>query len=314
MQTGRQTPTAGTAGQGKERMMNRRDFHRLGALAALAQGSLVGPLAAQTTAAASKPKLSVMLWTLGRRMAPDAQVDIAAKAGYGGVELLSDYKNWKPDQMAAFRARLKSTGLVVDSMVSGGSPLVDPDKRSALVDSVTASIPFAKDFGCSQFILTAGGSLAGQTPEAKRTAIVETLKRVSDATAKDNIEVLLEPIDLLERKNSAVTSVVEGFEIVREVARPNIKVLYDFYHEQRGAGNLLQKLDGNLELVGLVHIADVPKRTAPGTGEINYINIYKRLAEMKYNRWIAMEFYPTGDAVPVLRTARIEVEKAFAGD
>jgi hydroxypyruvate isomerase len=107
--------------------------------------------------------------------------------------------------------------------------------------------------------------------------------------------------------------VVEGFEIVREVARPNIKVLYDFYHEQRGAGNLLQKLDGNLELVGLVHIADVPKRTAPGTGEVNYINIYKRLAEMKYNRWIAMEFYPMGDPVSILKTARIEVEKAFAG-
>ncbi|HXE64789.1 MAG TPA: TIM barrel protein [Bryobacteraceae bacterium] len=293
--------------------MNRRDFHRLGALAALAQGSLVRPVAAQTATAASKPKLSVMLWTLGRQMPVDAQVDIAAKAGYAGVELLGDYKTWKPDQMAAFQAKLKSTGMVVDSMVSGSSTLVDPDKLPALVSSVTASIPFAKDFGCSQFILTAGVSLAGQAPEAKRTAIVDALKRVSDATAKDNIEVLLEPIDLLERKNSAVTSVTEGFEIVREVARPNIKVLYDFYHEQRGAGNLLQKLDGNLELVGLVHIADVPKRTAPGTGEVNYINIYKRLAEMKYNRWIAMEFYPTGDAVSILKTARTEVEKAFAG-
>ena len=293
--------------------MNRRDFTRLGAVAALAQGSLVRRMAAQTATAAIKPKLSIMLWTLGRQMPADAQVDIAAKAGYAGVELLGDYKTWKPDQMAAFRAKLKSTGMVVDSMVSGSSSLVDPDKLSALVDSVTASIPFAKDFGCSQFILTAGVLLPGQAPDAKRKAIVEALKRVSDATSKDNIEVLLEPIDLLERKTSAVTSVVEGFEIVREVARPNIKVLYDFYHEQRGAGNLLQKLDGNLDLIGLVHIADVPKRTEPGTGEVNYMNIYKRLAEMKYNRWIAMEFYPTGDPVTILRKARNEVENAFAG-
>jgi hydroxypyruvate isomerase len=305
----------------EERIMNRREFNRLGALAALAQGPLVRHMAAQTatsglsssTTAASKPKLSIMLWTLGRQMPADAQADIAAKAGYAGVELLGDYKTWKPDQLAAFKTKLKSTGLVVDSMVSGAGSLVDPDKLPVLVNSVIASIPFAKDFGCSQFILTAGASLAGQAPDAKRKAIVEALQRVSDATAKDNIEVLLEPIDLLERKDSAVTSVTEGFEIVREVARPNIRVLYDFYHEQRGAGNLLQKLDGNLDLVGLVHIADVPKRTEPGTGEVNYINIYKRLAEMKYNRWIAMEFYPTGDAVSVLKTARTEVEKAFAG-
>ena len=293
--------------------MNRREFNRLGAVAALAQCSLVRHMAAQTATTTTKPKLSVMLWTLGRQMPADAQVDIAAKAGYAGVELLGDYKTWKPDQLAAFKAKLKSTGMVVDSMVSGAGSLVNPDRLSTLVDSVIASIPFAKDFGCSQFILTAGPLLAGQAPDAKRKAIVEALQRVSDATAKDNIEVLLEPIDLLERKDSAVTSVVEGFEIVREVARPNIRVLYDFYHEQRGAGNLLQKLDGNLDLIGLVHIADVPKRTEPGTGEVNYINIYKRLAEMKYTRWIAMEFYPTGDAVSILRTARTEVEKAFAG-
>jgi len=275
---------------------------------------MVRQMAAQTAAAASKPKLSIMIWTLGRQLSADAQVDIAARAGYAGVELLGDYKTWKPDQMAAFKAKLKSTGIVVDSMVSGSSSLVDPEKVQALVDSVTASIPFAKDFGCPQFILTAGVTLPGQTPDAKRKAIVEALKRVSDVTAKDNIEVLLEPIDVLERKTSAVTSVVEGFEIAREVGRPNIKVLYDFYHEQRGAGNLLEKLDGNLDLIGLVHIADVPKRTAPGTGEVNYINIYKRLAEMKYNRWIAMEFYPTGgDAVSILKTARGEVEKAFVG-
>src|SRR6185503_3466092 len=138
--------------------MNRREFTRFGALAALAQGSLVRQMAAQTATTAIKPKLSIMLWTLGRQMPADAQVDIAAKAGYAGVELLGDYKTWKPEQMAAFKAKLKSTGMVVDSMVSGGGPLVDPDKISALVDSVTASIPFAKDFGCPQLILTAGAS------------------------------------------------------------------------------------------------------------------------------------------------------------
>jgi len=290
--------------------MHRREFNRLSVIAALAQSALAPAAKAQT--AAIKPKLSVMIWTLGKQLQPDEQADIVAKAGYAGVELVGDYKTWKPEQMAAFRAKLKSTGLVVDSMLTGGSSLVNPDKTQSVVDSVNASLPYARDFGCTQFILTSGPWLAGQAPEAKRKAIVDTLKRVSDATAKDNIEVLLEPIDLLERKDSAVTSVSEGFEIVREVARPNIKVLYDFYHEQRGSGNVLQKLDGNMDLVGLVHIADVPKRTEPGTGEVNYINIYKRLAELKYNRWIAMEYYPAGDPIASLRTARLEVEKAFA--
>jgi hydroxypyruvate isomerase len=54
----------------------------------------------------------------------------------------------------------------------------------------------------------------------------------------------------------------------------------------------------------LVHIADVPGRHAPGTGEINYENIYRKLAELKYNRIVAMEFIPLGDPVAELRQAR----------
>ena len=56
--------------------------------------------------------------------------------------------------------------------------------------------------------------------------------------------------------------------------------------------------------MGLIHIADVPGRHEPGTGEINYLNIYRKLAELNYRGTIAMEFYPTGDIVETLRRAR----------
>ena len=54
-------------------------------------------------------------------------------------------------------------------------------------------------------------------------------------------------------------------------------------------------------------MADVPGRHEPGTGEINYANVYKKLAELHYTGVIAMEFYPTGDVVQTLRKAREEV-------
>jgi hydroxypyruvate isomerase len=54
----------------------------------------------------------------------------------------------------------------------------------------------------------------------------------------------------------------------------------------------------------VVHVADVPGRHEPGTGEINYSNIYKKLAALQYDRYIAMEFLPTGDPVESLRAAR----------
>jgi len=73
---------------------------------------------------------------------------------------------------------------------------------------------------------------------------------------------------------------------------------------------LIANLQRHADKVGLIHIADVPGRHEPGTGEINYLNIYKKLAELNYNRYVAMEFLPTGDAVKILAHARQEALQA----
>jgi hydroxypyruvate isomerase len=138
------------------------------------------------------------------------------------------------------------------------------------------------------------------------------LKHASDVGAKNGIDIVIEPIDLIEDPAIFLTSVKDGFEIVRAVNRPNVKVLYDFYHEQRGGGNLIEKLEKNIEWVGLVHIADVPGRHEPGTGEIDYTNIYRSLGKLHYNRFIAMEYGPTIDPVASLRKARMEAQQAIA--
>jgi hydroxypyruvate isomerase len=71
-------------------------------------------------------------------------------------------------------------------------------------------------------------------------------------------------------------------------------------------GNLIEKLEKNIDEVGLIHVADVPGRHEPGTGEVNFGNVYRALARLKYRGVIAMEFYPTGDVVETLRRAREE--------
>lgn len=67
---------------------------------------------------------------------------------------------------------------------------------------------------------------------------------------------------------------------------------------------MIEKLEKNIDWIRLIHVADVPGRHEPGTGEINYRSIYRKLAELKYQGTVAMEFYPTGDPVETLRLAR----------
>jgi hydroxypyruvate isomerase len=83
--------------------------------------------------------------------------------------------------------------------------------------------------------------------------------------AKEQIDIVIEPIDQLENPTIYLASVTDGFDIVREVNSPNVKVLYDFYHEQRSFGNLIEKVEKNIGWIGLVHVADVPGRHEPGS-------------------------------------------------
>ena len=66
-------------------------------------------------------------------------------------------------------------------------------------------------------------------------------------------------------------------------------------------------------MIGLIHVADVPGRHEPGTGEINYGNIYRKLAQLGYKKNVAMEFLPAGDPVAALRKAKEQVWSAVQG-
>jgi hydroxypyruvate isomerase len=92
-----------------------------------------------------------------------------------------------------------------------------------------------------------------------------------------------------------------------------VQFLYDIFHEQMGFGNLIEKLDKNIDVIGLIHIADVPGRHEPGTGEINYGNVYRKLAELNYRKNVAMEFLPVGEPVAALRRAKEQVWSAVKG-
>jgi hydroxypyruvate isomerase len=135
---------------------------------------------------------------------------------------------------------------------------------------------------------------------------LKALSRVIEGKkiAGESVRLLLENIDPEENPKYFLTSVARGFEIIKAVNHPQVQFCYDLFHEQISEGNLIEKLQRNIQHVGLIHVADVPGRHKPGTGEINYASIYRKLVELKYNHVVAMEFLPLGDPVEELRVAR----------
>jgi hydroxypyruvate isomerase len=267
--------------------------------------------ASQASPNATPPfKLSVMLWTVYEKLRFDQRIEKVAEAGYNAVELVNEYKNFTKEDYARFRAKKRELHLAVDATSGISHSLCDASQRNAFLDEVRAKLPVLEELECNKLIILSGDKVPGQSPQQMHQNCIEGLKRAADIAATKNVGLLLENIDPEENPKYFLTSVSEGFEIVRSVHAPNVQFLYDFFHEQIAEGNLLAKLEKNLDLIGVVHIADVPGRHDPGTGEINYPNIYRKLGQLGFNGYVAMEFIPEGETVAALSTAR-EIAMAY---
>jgi len=96
----------------------------------------------------------------------------------------------------------------------------------------------------------------------------------------------------------------EGFQILDEVGSPRVKLLFDIYHQQITEGDLISRITSNISKIGHFHVADVPGRMEPGTGEINYVNVFKAIAATDYADHVGLEFRCSGTPEAALAQVR----------
>ena len=300
--------------------MNRRTFAQT--LAAGALGAAVPAFPAKTSAnpaaapAGAPPPfaLSVMLWTVFNDLPFEERLAKVAEAGYSKVELVGEYnsRNWtRADYDRANTAR-KRLGIEIDATAGLKYAVANPAERDPFLAELKGALAQMETLGCPAMIVMSGDTVPELSRETQHQSCVEGLKRAAELVEGKQIDgkpvrLLLECIHVEERAKYFLTRANEAIEVVRAVNHPQVQFLYDIYHEQMGFGNLIDKLDKHIDLIGLIHIADVPGRHQPGTGEINYGNIYKKLAQLNYRHNVAMEFQPIGDQVSALRAAKAEV-------
>ena len=291
--------------------MNRRTFTRTAA--GMLAGSML-PIRSTAAGASSAPVangsgaeapfgLSVMLWTIFRDLPFEQRLEKVAQAGYTNVELVGEYEKWSEQDFDRANAKRKQLGITFDCTAGLNHSLCNPTERDSLIAEFRQTLPIMRKLDCPAMIFLTGNTVPGMSVQDQQQSCVDGLKAAAKLVDGDR-PARSENIDPEENPKYFLTSVTMGFEIVKKVNHPQVQFLYDFFHEQISEGNLIEKLEKNIQYVGLVHIADVPGRHQPGTGEINYKNIFRKLAELKYNRIAAMEFLPTGDPVAELRAAR----------
>ena len=228
--------------------------------------------------------------------------DRIAQVGQVGIPAF-EFWGWENKDIDAIGEAKEKAGLAIASCAgSGGGALVDPAERNAFVEGVGKSVEVAHRLSCKTLIITTGNEQAGVSREDQHQSIVEGLKQAAPLAEAGKVTLALEPLNILvNHKGYYLSTSAEGFQILEEVGSPNVKLLYDIYHQQITEGNLIDHIEAGIQDIAHFHVADVPGRHEPGTGEINYRNVFKKIDALGYEGYIGLEYMPLSDASQTLK-------------
>jgi len=227
------------------------------------------------------------------------RVRSAAALGYKAVESL----HWLGRDLEAARAAVDETGCVIsailaesadkaanDQLVLGAMGIAHEDAHGAFLQAVGETLEAAKILRCRTIVVTAGSERFDVPREAQRANIVEALRAALPIIAGSGVRLVLEPLNVLvDHAGYYLTTSHEGAQIIREVDSPQVRLLFDIYHQQITEGNLIRNIRQYINEIGHFHVGDVPGRKEPGTGEINYKNVFAAIAETGYEGYVVFE-------------------------
>jgi len=234
-------------------------------------------------------------WFVNR--SPQAFIE-ASKYGFKAAE----YLNWLNHDLREYKKvfteyNIVSTCLNTETKnpdhaakIAWTHGLTYADSEHAMTEAFKETVEAAKYLDVPNIVVTVGNERRDVSREAQHAQIVHTISRLAPIAEDADVTVVIEPLNILvNHAGHFLSTSKEGFDMVKEINSPNVKLLFDIYHQQITEGNLIRNITENIHLIGHFHVADNPGRKEPGTGEIDYINVFKAIKATGYSRYVAFE-------------------------
>ncbi len=246
-------------------------------------------------------KYSICIETFFTSLPFFERVERAREAGFRAIE----FYEWRSRRhlLDRIEKRVKENDIEVIMFAQRKGSLLHPSGWKTYLNEVRESIPIAHRLGCNKLMLltdglTADGRVANTydrlTNEEKHANIVAGLQQVAELGCQEGILFLLELCNpIVDHPGYYLCSTERGARVIDDVGSEHVKLLYDLYHMQIAEGNLINNLRRYINRIAHIHGGDAPGRGEPGTGEINFANIFRTLVELKYEGYVCFEGFPT---------------------
>ena len=227
--------------------------------------------------------------------------DAIRKVAELGFDAFETY-NWKELDKEAVKRTCEETGVEFVSMCTTEFNMTDPERRQLWLDGLKESCEAAKEMGVKHIITQVGQDM-GTRRDFQHDSIVAALKAAKPILEETGVTVMIEPLNTyVSHPGYYLWSSVEGFDIIREVNHPLVKVIYDIFHQQVMEGNIITNITNNLDCIAHIHCAGHPGRNELQYGENDYKVIFNEVDKAGYKGCYSLEYWPLLPPVESLET------------
>ena len=167
------------------------------------------------------------------------------------------------------------------------------DQVEKFIASCKKAVEVAKRLN-SKLVTVVPGDFARNLPIGVQTGnVIEAIKKGTAILEPHGIVMVIEPLS--DNPDLFLRTPDQAYAICKAVGSPSCKLLYDMYHVQRNQGHIIPTLDLVYDEIGYYQIGDNPGRKEPGTGEMNYKNIFKHINAKGYKGVLGMEHGNAGN-------------------
>ncbi len=220
----------------------------------------------------------------------------AKQNGFSAVEIQFPY-SIHPEIFAGLLAELKLVlfNVPAGDLLQGGEGLACvPEKKAQFEEALAQAVAYAHYVKPEAINILPGRCLDKRQKPRYLETFKENLLLAADTLAPLGIKAVFEAINTYDMPGFLVHSGKQMLNIIKQLKHHNLYMQYDIYHMHRMGENVADFITRHADRIGHIQFADYPGRGQPGTGEIDFQQVFSAIEKSTYSGWCGAEYKPVG--------------------
>lgn len=213
---------------------------------------------------------------------------------------LTGFEMWgvAPGTARSLRAAMDAAGTHLTCFCTREWNLTDPSARGTYLEGLRGALEDAAILRCPALI-TQVGSDTGADRVLQHQSILDGLRACVPMLEAAGVTLLVEPLNnVKDHKGYYLTDSNEGFDLIRAVGSPFVKLLFDIYHQLHMGEPVMDRIREGIRLIGHFHVAGFPARDEKIWEGFDYAPVFQMIDDLGFDGNVGMELFPSAGSAP----------------